>query len=75
VAPLGARPSTSHDRRSPSGTGGCETSCTFGLRTVPLTCTPASTAWLRRQAVICSDGLSIGPSKITTPGSTCSVWP
>jgi hypothetical protein len=44
VASLGGRPSTSQEMRSPSGTGGCDTTCTRGARTVPLTCTPASTA-------------------------------
>jgi hypothetical protein len=47
----------------------------MGARTVPVTCTPASTAWLRRHAVICSEGLSIGPSKMSTPGSTSRRWP
>ena len=75
LAVLGARPSTSHDSLSVSATGGLETSSTRGASTLPVTCTPASTAWWRRQAVMSIAGRSSGPSKISAPGSTSSSCP
>ncbi len=65
----------SHESFSVSGTSGTDTSFTVGVRSVPVTDTPASTAWFLRIASALMPGLSIGPENVRMPRSTVRRCP
>ena len=58
-----------------SVTFGSDTSLTVSDWIVPVTCTPASTSWLRRIARMLTPGFDTGPLNVKKPFSTASLRP